>query len=121
MIDRALLRRLTFNEDLAGSPLPLSPTDALPGTVEKLLVMRERARRRWGLHHPLDATWGQAPRLCILATITQRNGMHCREGDDAAVSVEGHVVLDEPAARAQLGLRRQVAANKVGSAEESHG
>ena len=35
-------------------PLP-APTRALPGTPEKVAVLRERARRRQALWHPLDA------------------------------------------------------------------
>jgi hypothetical protein len=37
-------------------PLPPEPTDALPGTEEKIEVMRERARLGFQLHHPRDAT-----------------------------------------------------------------
>lgn len=35
-------------------PLP-EPTDALPGTKEKLLVLEDRRRRKQQLHNPLDA------------------------------------------------------------------
>ena len=35
-------------------PLP-APTRALPGTPEKIAVLRERARRGQALWHPLDA------------------------------------------------------------------
>jgi hypothetical protein len=37
----------------AGS-LPSNPTDALPGSEQKILIMMERARRREQLFHPLD-------------------------------------------------------------------
>ena len=46
--------RLSF-VDFNGGYQPPTPTDALPGTIEKLLVMRERAALRQQLHHPLDA------------------------------------------------------------------
>ena len=45
--------RLTV--DFNGGYQPPTPTTALPGTMEKLLVMRERAKLRQQLHHPLDA------------------------------------------------------------------
>ncbi|NBO90964.1 MAG: hypothetical protein EBV06_01400 [Planctomycetia bacterium] len=34
----------------------LQPTDALPGTPEKLAILEERARLGLSLWHPLDAT-----------------------------------------------------------------
>lgn len=34
--------------------LPPYPTDAMPGSEEKINVLKERARRGWNLHHPLD-------------------------------------------------------------------
>ena len=37
--------------------MPLEPTEHLPGTGEKILVMMERARDGYHLHHPDDATW----------------------------------------------------------------
>jgi len=41
-----------------GSPSALpSPTDALPGTAEKIRVIAERLRDHQELHHPFDATW----------------------------------------------------------------
>jgi hypothetical protein len=40
------------------TPLPAEPTAALPGTVEKLEVLAERARRREQLFHPRDQRTG---------------------------------------------------------------
>jgi hypothetical protein len=40
----------------AGS-LPSNPTDALPGSEQKILIMMERAQRREQLFHPLDGPW----------------------------------------------------------------
>lgn len=37
------------------APLAASPTDALPGTPEKLAVMQQRARLKQQIFHPLDA------------------------------------------------------------------
>lgn len=39
-------------------PLPSSPTDALPGSLEKMRVMAERLAAGCHLHHPLDADGG---------------------------------------------------------------
>ena len=36
--------------------LPFAPTDALPGSEEKVQVLARRARLRQPLWHPLDAT-----------------------------------------------------------------
>jgi hypothetical protein len=36
-------------------PLPPEPTDALPGTDEKMAVMQERDRLGYHIHHPHDA------------------------------------------------------------------
>ena len=36
--------------------LPLTPTDARPGSEEKIRVLAERVRMRVSLWHPLDAT-----------------------------------------------------------------
>jgi hypothetical protein len=33
---------------------PLEPTDAAPGTLEKMLVLEQRARAGLALHHPAD-------------------------------------------------------------------
>lgn len=44
-----------MNDDDDGRPLPAEPTNDLPGTLEKLLVMAERARRGERLFHPDDA------------------------------------------------------------------
>ncbi len=35
-------------------PLPASPTDALPGSKEKIRILAERARNGVSLWHPLD-------------------------------------------------------------------
>jgi hypothetical protein len=35
--------------------LPAAPTGALPGSVEKIRILAERARLRVSLWHPLDA------------------------------------------------------------------
>jgi hypothetical protein len=44
-------------DDFSGpAPLPSTPTQALPGTPEKIAVLAERARLRQELWHPLDAT-----------------------------------------------------------------
>jgi hypothetical protein len=37
-------------------PLPPKPTLALPGTIEKIRVMRKRLREGLHIHHPEDAT-----------------------------------------------------------------
>jgi hypothetical protein len=37
------------------APLPSKPTDALPGSPEKLKVLQERAKRMEALFHPNDA------------------------------------------------------------------
>lgn len=41
-------------------PLP-DPTPALPGTPEKVEVLRQRAAAREQLHHPLDARDEDSP------------------------------------------------------------
>mgnify|MGYP006921334604 CR=1 FL=1 len=53
-------------------PLP-EPTFALPGTVEKLLVMENRRRRKQQLHHPLDAK-ADADMSGLLASLTNNGG-----------------------------------------------
>lgn len=40
----------------ATRPLPAEPTDALPGTEDKLRVLADRAARREQLHHPRDVS-----------------------------------------------------------------
>jgi hypothetical protein len=43
-------------DDFNGQPpLPAQPTDALPGSPEKVAVLEERARLGVSLWHPLDA------------------------------------------------------------------
>lgn len=37
-------------------PIPATPTDAEPGSPEKIRVMEERYRRGEHLHHPQDRT-----------------------------------------------------------------
>lgn len=44
------------------SVLAAQPTDALPGTPEKVAVLEERARLGLSLWHPLDATLERAAR-----------------------------------------------------------
>ena len=39
------------------------PTGATPGSLEKILVMSQRAELGQGLWHPDDATFEEAPRL----------------------------------------------------------
>jgi hypothetical protein len=41
------------------APLPPFPTDALPGTPEKIAVLAERVRLKLSLWHPGDAQFGQ--------------------------------------------------------------
>ena len=57
-------------------PLPPEPTQALPGTVEKIAVMAQRAAEGYHLYHPDDITWDhqEADRLSITA-IVRRNGI----------------------------------------------
>jgi hypothetical protein len=45
------------------APLPPEPTEALPGTAEKVVVLEERARRGLALWHPGDATAGEPARM----------------------------------------------------------
>jgi hypothetical protein len=45
------------------SPLPAFPTNALPGSPEKIAVMHERARLKQCLWHPDDAIGTEAPIL----------------------------------------------------------
>jgi hypothetical protein len=44
-------RHLDF---LSGFALPDEPTQALPGSEQKLAVLRKRLRQRVALHHPDD-------------------------------------------------------------------
>jgi len=48
--------RRGLGHDGKPSALP-SPTDALPGTPEKIRVIAARLRDRQELHHPFNATW----------------------------------------------------------------
>lgn len=41
------------------APLPAFPTEALPGSPEKVAILEERARRRQSLWHPEDAPFGR--------------------------------------------------------------
>lgn len=46
------------DQDFEGpSSLPGEPTDALPGSEQKIRVMTERAARREQLFHPQDGQW----------------------------------------------------------------
>lgn len=63
------------------------PTDALPGTEEKILVMRARASRGKELFHPQDATFADAPPPSVdieafvnPATCKRRPGVEVRRG-----------------------------------------
>jgi hypothetical protein len=38
------------------APLPAAPTDALPGSPEKVTILELRAKLKQDLWHPLDAT-----------------------------------------------------------------
>jgi hypothetical protein len=46
-------------------PPPAGPTDAAPGSVEKIAVLTERARRREQLHHPQDVCVALAPAAAL--------------------------------------------------------
>jgi hypothetical protein len=47
--------------DFYGSgELPAAPTTALPGSLEKVAVLQQRASRRQALWHPDDAPFGSA-------------------------------------------------------------
>lgn len=39
------------------TPLPMVPTSAIPGSMEKVAALAERARLGQSLWHPLDATY----------------------------------------------------------------
>ena len=45
-------------EDFYGQPELPVPTRALPGTLEKVVVLEQRASRRQALWHPQDAPCG---------------------------------------------------------------
>lgn len=49
-------RRSCVPDFLRAAPLP-APTDALPGSPEKVRVLADRACKGLALHHPLDAGW----------------------------------------------------------------
>lgn len=40
--------------DKSGVPLPAEPTDAIPGSEEKIKILTERARLGLAIHHPGD-------------------------------------------------------------------
>lgn len=48
-----------MSDFLRAAPLPV-PTDALPGSEEKVAVLADRARKGLALHHPRDAGWSEA-------------------------------------------------------------
>jgi hypothetical protein len=54
---------------------PLGPTDALPGTEEKMVVMSDRAARGVCLFHPLDGTWNAAP-VTLAGTLQPHHNDH---------------------------------------------
>lgn len=47
------------------TPLPAFPTNAPPGSIDKITILAERARRCQTLWHPLDAT-AERPAPAIL-------------------------------------------------------
>jgi hypothetical protein len=49
--------------DATDPPLPSRPTDALPGSAEKVAVMVRRAAAGQAVMHPLDATEDARPNL----------------------------------------------------------
>jgi len=60
-------RRGVGNFSGRGAP-PSAPTDAKPGSEEKILVLMERARLKQSLWHPQDATLaGSRPRKAVVA------------------------------------------------------
>jgi hypothetical protein len=55
-------------DDFNGQPrLPDQPTDALPGSPEKVAVLEERARLGVSLWHPLDAPMNSESRMLGVA------------------------------------------------------
>jgi len=52
-------RRSCVPDFLRAAPLPV-PTDALPGSPEKVRVLADRYNKGLALHHPLDAGWAAA-------------------------------------------------------------
>ena len=57
-------------EDFAGQEdLPSQPTNARPGSPEKVAVLQERARLKQRLWHPLDAPYDGRPNLRVLAAL----------------------------------------------------
>ena len=74
--------------DYRPAPLPAEPTDALPGSRQKVEVLQERAGQRVALFHPADACislWTVLP-LAMLYKLMERkhrganhfNGVHRR-------------------------------------------
>jgi hypothetical protein len=63
------------NSFKAPHPKP-RPTDALPGTPEKLAVMAGRAAAMAPLFHPLDAKWGAAGGPACLPLSTPGRNYH---------------------------------------------
>jgi hypothetical protein len=49
------------------APLPASPTQAAPGTSEKIEVLAERARLKQSLWHPADVSHADATHQLALA------------------------------------------------------
>jgi hypothetical protein len=48
-------------------PLPDAPTEAAPGSPEKVLILMERARKRQSLWHPNDAPMDVESRMLGVA------------------------------------------------------
>ena len=67
-----------MNSTLKRVRLPFAPTDALPGSEEKVHVLAQRVQLRQPLWHPLDATLagaGSGSRPAELAGDTVRAGL----------------------------------------------
>lgn len=65
-----------LDTDYADRPLPLWPTDALPGSPEKLAVLEERAQSQESLFHPGDARLTDVAVLDMPAHLRKRSGQN---------------------------------------------
>lgn len=86
----------TFAIGEPGRPLPKTPTRFLPGTWEKIEVMKERLAAGYHLHHPDDAGFdGLSSGMTALAetVVRHRAGGPTIVGGkgDAAVTLYGEV------------------------------
>lgn len=59
-LEEALQQEAQGQKTRFGKPLPAERTKAVPGSEEKILVMRERVARGEQLYHPQDATHEKA-------------------------------------------------------------